>query len=374
MQAGLARPVAAGLGSVRHQHGLQRAAVDVAAQERARSSLTPRFGHCLVLVGSMFKFSEVLCRRKGAKCSSLEEMRRSRLHGCFAGRSRSQMLQQRRRPTTKGEAQSGATTVKDDWTTMRKVRRLLKAGTSVVLILLLLLYITSFVEGAMHKLFAHPMTAKSPAVALIIGLAVGGLHTVAGPDHLAALAPLVIGKGRSVFAAFGLGALWGSGHATGQLIIGIGCLAVKMGLLQMHVAQVLEQTSGLLVGASLIAIGLLGFKEARDYDAEDEAISFDQNYGWATYATGVVHGLSLDAIIFILPAFSLPRFSAVVHVLGVVFGTLFSMGCYTTVLSLFFRKSPKLKLISSSASSISLLLGICILMSCVGIDLPLPGL
>ena len=40
----------------------------------------------------------------------------------------------------------------------------------------------------------------------------------AGPDHLAALAPLVIGKRRSIFAAFGLGALWGSGHATGQLV------------------------------------------------------------------------------------------------------------------------------------------------------------
>ena len=65
------------------------------------------------------------------------------------------------------------------------------------MILISLLYATSFVEGCMHKLFAHPMTAKSPAVALIIGLAVGGLHTVAGPDHLAALAPLVIGKGRS---------------------------------------------------------------------------------------------------------------------------------------------------------------------------------
>lgn len=57
----------------------------------------------------------------------------------------------------------------------------------------------------------------------MIGLAVGGLHTVAGPDHLAALAPLVIGKRRTPFAAFGLGALWGSGHATGQLVVGLGC-------------------------------------------------------------------------------------------------------------------------------------------------------
>ena len=317
----------------------------------------------------MFKLSEMLCRSR----TGPGDRRRSRLQGCLAGHACFQALQHRRRPIAGGEAQPGATTMQEDRTSMRRARRLLKAGASVVMVLISLLYATSFVEGCMHKLFAHPMTAKSPAVALIIGLAVGGLHTVAGPDHLAALAPLVIGKGRSVFAAFGLGALWGSGHATGQLIIGIGCLAVKMGLLQMHVAQVLEQTSGLLVGASLVAIGLLGFKEAKDYDAAEEAAA-DQNYGWATYATGVVHGLSLDAIIFILPAFSLPRFSAVVHVLGVVFGTLFSMGCYTTVLSLFFRKSPRLKLISASASSVSLLLGLCILMSCIGVTLPLPGL
>ena len=349
----------------------QDADVDVAGPQRARSSLTPGFGQCLVLLGSMFKLSHEMCRRKAASSSHRDGKRD--LQGCLAGHSCAEVFKQRRRHKAGGEAQSGATTVQSDRTGTRKARRLLKAGTSVVLILVSLLYVTSFVEGAMHRLFAHPMTAKSPAVALVIGLAVGGLHTVAGPDHLAALAPLVIGKGRSIFAAFGLGALWGSGHATGQLIIGIGCLAVKMGLLQMHVAQVLEQTSGLLVGASLIAIGLLGFKEARDYDAAEEAAG-DQNYGWATYATGVVHGLSLDAVIFILPAFSLPRFSAVVHVLGVVFGTLFSMGCYTTVLSLFFRESPRLKLISTSASSVSLLLGICILMSCCGITLPLPGL
>ena len=363
-----AKPTGAAFAPGSSHLGRQETAVDVAGPERARSSMTPRFGHCLVLVGSMFKLSEAFCRSR----SGLRDARR-RSQGCFAGHSCSQPLQQRRRHTAESETQSGATTVQGDRTSMRRARRLVKAGASVVLVLVSLLYITSFVEGAMHTLFAHPMTAKSPAVALIIGLAVGGLHTVAGPDHLAALAPLVIGKGRSVFAAFGLGALWGSGHATGQLLIGIGCLAVKMGLLQMHVAQVLEQTSGLLVGASLIAIGLLGFKEAKDYDAE-EASAGDQNYGWATYATGVVHGLSLDAIIFILPAFSLPRFSAVVHVLGVVFGTLFSMGCYTTVLSLFFRKSPRLKLISASASSVSLLLGVCIIMSCVGITLPLPGL
>jgi len=258
--------------------------------------------------------------------------------------------------------------------TLRRAKRFAVVSVAVALGLVLLLYATSFVEGAMHKLFAPPMKAKSPAIAMMIGLAVGGLHTVAGPDHLAALAPLVIGQRRSIFAAFGLGALWGSGHATGQLVIGLGCLAVHLGLLQMHVATALQQMSGVLVGLSLIAIGLLGFKEAKDYDPTEDEETSTGKFGWATYATGVVHGLSLDAIIFILPAFSLPRFSAIVHVIGVVTGTLFSMGCYTTVLSLFFRKSPRLKLVSASASSISLLLGCCIMMSCFGIAIPLPGL
>jgi len=258
--------------------------------------------------------------------------------------------------------------------TLRRAKRFAVASVAVAVGLVLLLYTTSFVEGAMHKLFAPPMNAKTPAIAMMIGLAVGGLHTVAGPDHLAALAPLVIGQRRSIFAAFGLGALWGSGHATGQLVIGLGCLAVHLGLLQMHVATALQQMSGVLVGLSLIAIGLLGFKEAKDYDPTEEEETSTGRFGWATYATGVVHGLSLDAIIFILPAFSLPRFSAIVHVIGVVTGTLFSMGCYTTVLSLFFRKSPRLKLVSASASSISLLLGCCIMMSCFGIAIPLPGL
>jgi len=343
--------------------------VDQPGQEWARPAWTSCLAPSVAFAGWVLTSSEILTRRQAAK-----RRHHSKQGVGFAGLSSWQPLQRCSHVAVDGEAQPGATTLQTAGTQtgMRRVRRFVKAGTAVMGVLVALLYATSFVEAMMHKLFAHP-NYTSPTVALIIGLAVGALHTVAGPDHLAALAPLVIGKGRSVFAAFGLGALWGSGHATGQLVVGIGCLAVKMGLLQMHVAQALEQASGLLVGVSLVAIGLLGFKEAREYDAADDAVP-EQNYGWATYATGVVHGLSLDAMLFILPAFSLPRFSAVVHVLGVVVGTLISMGCYTTVLSLFFRKSPRLKLISGSASAVSLILGICLVMTCCGITLPLPGL
>eukprot|EP00931_Biecheleriopsis_adriatica_P032686 TRINITY_DN19042_c0_g1_i1.p1 TRINITY_DN19042_c0_g1~~TRINITY_DN19042_c0_g1_i1.p1 ORF type:complete len:354 (+),score=41.84 TRINITY_DN19042_c0_g1_i1:141-1202(+) len=258
----------------------------------------------------------------------------------------------------------------------RSVARFIFAGIGVFTALLMLLYVTSGMELLMEKLFQNPLAGKSPVVAMVIGLAVGALHTVAGPDHLAALAPLVIGQRRSPVAAFGLGALWGSGHATGQLLIGLGCLAVHIGLMRVPWAAALSQASGLLVGLSLIAIGLLGFKEAQDYSSEDEGQDqgAQNRFSAATYATGVVHGLSLDAIVFIMPAFSLPRLAAAVHVLGVVAGTLFSMGCYTGLLSMLCRKSPQLKLVSAGASSIALILGVTIVMSSFGIRIPLPGL
>ncbi|PNG99099.1 hypothetical protein TSOC_015130, partial [Tetrabaena socialis] len=57
------------------------------------------------------------------------------------------------------------------------------------------------------------------------GLAAGFLHTLCGPDHLAALTPLTIGRNR--FAASALGALWGFGHSTGQLILGLVFVVLK---------------------------------------------------------------------------------------------------------------------------------------------------
>lgn len=57
------------------------------------------------------------------------------------------------------------------------------------------------------------------------GLAAGCLHTLAGADHLAALTPLTIG--RSHLKASLLGALWGFGHSTGQLILGLLMVLLK---------------------------------------------------------------------------------------------------------------------------------------------------
>jgi len=241
-----------------------------------------------------------------------------------------------------------------------------------------LLYITSMFEGLMHGA-SGLLQGQSRWLAGAVGLAVGMLHTASGPDPLAGLAPLVVGQRRSVAAAFGLGALWGSGHATGQMIIGAVCLAVQAGLLHLAWSPVLGQASSLLVGASLVAIGLLGYREGQTFE-EDGLWNQQQTtprmrgkFGWATYATGVLYGLSPDALLFIAPALALPRLAGVFHVAGVVMGTLLSMGGCTALLGALCQRSARLKLISSSASSVAMLLGVCIMAASIGISFPLPG-
>lgn len=245
---------------------------------------------------------------------------------------------------------------------------------SVVAGLVGLLYVTSFFESLMHS-HSGMLTGTSPIVATVTGLAVGTLHTVAGPDHLAGLAPLVVGQRRSFAAAFGLGALWGSGHATGQLLIGLACLLVHVGLLKAAWAPALGEFIGLLVGLSLVAIGCLGLHEAHEYEEQDQEAPRERSrFGWATYATGVLHGLSPDALIFVAPALALPRLAAALHVTGVVAGTLLSMGGCTACLSALCRRNPRIKSISTGASSVAILLGFCILAAHFGLTVPLPGL
>jgi len=256
------------------------------------------------------------------------------------------------------------------------------AGIAIGLIALL--YITSGFEALMHsETFGGLLASRSPWAAGVAGLLVGCLHTVAGPDHLAGLAPMVAGQRRSPLAAFGLGALWGSGHATGQLIIGMGMLMVHLGLFRLGWwAGALDQFSGLLVGLSLVAVGLLGLSEAQAFQDEDAAseaadsTARRRRYSLATYGTGVLHGLSPDALIFIAPALALPRIAAASHVAGVVVGTLLAMGTCTTMLGLLCRRgtSARVRSISMGASCVAMALGACIAAASMGVSVPLPGL
>eukprot|EP01023_Acetabularia_acetabulum_P003084 TRINITY_DN11326_c0_g1_i2.p1 TRINITY_DN11326_c0_g1~~TRINITY_DN11326_c0_g1_i2.p1 ORF type:complete len:394 (-),score=41.39 TRINITY_DN11326_c0_g1_i2:356-1423(-) len=174
------------------------------------------------------------------------------------------------------------------------------------------------------------------------GLMAGMLHTLCGPDHLAALTPLTMGRGK--FVAGLLGALWGFGHGTGQLCLGLAFTFLKERYKQ--VGPLLEKWSGVVVALTLIAIGLVGLIEILQGEDELELQTLptaqlayagadgggNQNEGglaggraWTTYATGVVYGLQPDALYVVVPALALSIKLATAYCFMFVIGTVASM-------------------------------------------------
>lgn len=117
------------------------------------------------------------------------------------------------------------------------------------------------------------------------GVFAGSLHAIAGPDHLAALIPRCCGL--PWYRAVRVGAVWGLGHGVSATILGICGYLFKKGIrfsgvmggpngnsfdLLHHAGSFME----LAIGISLIVIGLLGIKEAREWESPDDVpISYD---------------------------------------------------------------------------------------------------
>ena len=91
------------------------------------------------------------------------------------------------------------------------------------------------------------------------GLLAGCLHTLTGPDHLAALAPLTVGPSRAQNAL--MGALWGCGHNTGQMLFGLAFVLLKDKL--PFDMEIIGQWGQGIVGGTLVIIGIMGWWEAR---------------------------------------------------------------------------------------------------------------
>ena len=212
------------------------------------------------------------------------------------------------------------------------------------------------------------------------GLFAGALHSLTGPDHLAALAPLSIG--RSHLAAGCLGGLWGFGHSAGQFFFGALFVLLKSQL-DVHL-EMIEQFAGGAVGITLILIGFFGYKEARAFSFQEEmdgnkmkrmATKAISKFTLATFGTGFLHGLSPDAIFPVLPALTLSsKACAFAFVAAFLFGTVGSMASYTAFIgvgsSALAQRSPNItKKISMGSSAFALVLGAALLLGAVfGVD------
>ena len=202
------------------------------------------------------------------------------------------------------------------------------------------------------------------------GLIAGTLHTLTGPDHLAALAPLSVG--RSKVQGILLGGIWGMGHNSGQIIFAALFLLLKNKLdLDMGLIEAFGTTA---VGVTLCIIGLIGLVESRNVGKEAAGADggpggevADAKFNLATFATGLVHGLQPDSLFLILPAFAMAsKFAATAFLAAFLTGTVLAMASYTAFLSygstVIGRKSPWFnQAVSFGSSLVALAIGVALI-------------
>jgi hypothetical protein len=189
------------------------------------------------------------------------------------------------------------------------------------------------------------------ATALVAGsgLLAGSVHVVTGADHLAALLPLSVHRGRR---AWRLGVTWGIGHSLGVVMIGILAVALKERL----DLSLVETWGERLVGLLLVAIGVVGARRAsrltlhahahehdgtvhehvhlhvrRDaHDAGEAHRSGALTHGHTAFFAGSLHGIAGTAhLLGVLPALALPGWLASGSYLGAfALGTIAAMAAF----------------------------------------------
>lgn len=160
--------------------------------------------------------------------------------------------------------------------------------------------------------------------AALAGALAGLVHVLSGPDHLAAIAPLASDRRRAPWAA---GALWGLGHSTGVLLVGV----LALWLREQLPLDALSSWSERVVGLVLVGIGLWGLHRSMRRHVHAHAHSHGalrhehahlhaqsvgsgpshlrarHSHTHASFLVGVLHGLAGSShLIGVLPALALP--------------------------------------------------------------------
>ena len=183
-------------------------------------------------------------------------------------------------------------------------------------------------------------------LSLITGLAAGGLHVFAGPDHLAALTPIAV---KAPAQAGRTGANWGLGHGLGVIIIG------GLGLMLRSLVDfdVWSAWAEFAVGFMLLAVGAWSILRAPTVQAHvhshdhghdqhehthtHAAKRLDHNH--AAFGIGFLHGLAGSGHLFgVLPALALPTGLAVVYLGSYLVAAILGMGGFAYLLGHLLRR------------------------------------
>ena len=116
--------------------------------------------------------------------------------------------------------------------------------------------------AALHFTEAH-------VTAVFGGLFAGSLHALSGPDHLAAILPLILGK-NWVTASY-YGCTWGYGHGLSSSLLGVLGFFLKDSFVRKNVLPQLTTLADYAVGVTLIIIGIMGVLEIQQSESDGEA-------------------------------------------------------------------------------------------------------
>jgi hypothetical protein len=177
--------------------------------------------------------------------------------------------------------------------------------------------------------------ATATLLALFAGLLAGLVHALSGPDHLSAVAPLVIGEQRRRWR---MGLFWGIGHSLGVWAVGLLALTLR----GIFPVENVSSWSERLVGLVLIGLGLWGLHRAfvsrlaRHPHPHDHGEARPARPGRAAVWIGGLHGLAGSShLLGVLPALALPsRSAALSYVVGFGFGSVVAMTTFSSALGL----------------------------------------
>jgi hypothetical protein len=165
------------------------------------------------------------------------------------------------------------------------------------------------------------MPGVTSVLALLAGLAAGFFHVLAGPDHLAAVAPMAAKDDR---VAWRVGLSWGLGHTAGVLLVG----ALLITFRELLPMDALSAWSERLVGVALVAVGLWGLWNARAPRVHRHLPSTP------SFVMGTLHGLAGSSHLYgVLPSLMFSsRTDALAYLAGFGAGAIAAMTAFSAAL------------------------------------------
>lgn len=199
------------------------------------------------------------------------------------------------------------------------------------------------------------------ALPILSGLIASAIHVVSGPDHLAAVTPIVVESKRK---AWRVGLAWGLGHISGMLAIGLLVFFFK----ELIPFETISAYSEQLVGVILLILAVWIFAKllrknttAHDHthfhvmgdqafvhshahqhrhaDAHEHPHQEQERKG-LSFGIGFVHGLAgVSHLILLLPVLSFEStFGSLTYIAGFGIGSVLAMVVYAGVIGVLSQK------------------------------------